>query len=428
MGGRIPFGDFLTKFLPIRLRRDTFIVLDVGTFSVKGLVVEIEKGEKSGRVIASSNRYHVGGDMNSDGSFNIEGVIATSRSVINELRRQVGPKAGMIKDTVLGIGGGFVLGKTLAQTYIRESPQEEIDARELDNIIQKVQQRNFEQIRRDFHKDTGRSELDVHIVNSAVLEIKIDGYQIVNPVGFRGKEISCSVFNSYLSKSYYALLLKLIAAIGLNLRQITAESYAVFNTVLKHNSAIGDFILIDIGGNVTEIALTRKGKLEDMRSIALGGSSFTGSIAERLKIGFWEAENIKRKFSKGDVSGRVRRLIEEIILRDVELLLHGLELVLVDMSQVSLLPSSIYLYGGGSAIPLLNKILGKKDWRESLSFFSRPVIADLPALAIIHFPPDLCAIHWHVSLSLADLYISEGRKEDDLTKVVNRSLRLIQGT
>ena len=200
MGGKILFPDFFARILPSRLRRESFIVLDIGTFGVKALAVEIKKGDGRGSVIAASSRYHVGSDINSDGTFNLEGISSTSRAVLNELRRLCAPKSGAIKDVLLGVGGGFVLGKTLIQTYIRENPQDEIDERELANIIQKVQQRNYEQIRRDYHKDTGRSELEVRIINSVVLETKIDGYQIVNPVGFKGKEISCAVFNAYIQK------------------------------------------------------------------------------------------------------------------------------------------------------------------------------------------------------------------------------------
>jgi len=427
MGGKIFFPDFLKKLLPSRLRRELFFVLDIGTFSVKGLIAEIEKEGKPGRILASSSRYHVSSDINTDGSFNIEGIIATSQAVISELRRQLGSKARVIKNTLLGIGGGFVFGKTITQTYIRENPQDEIDERELANIIQKVQQRNFDQIRRDFKKDTGKSELEVYIINSAVLEIKIDGYQIVNPVGFRGKEISCAVFNGYILKSYQVLFEKLISSLRLNLLQIMSEPYAIFNVLSKQNPAIYDFILIDIGGSVTEITLVRKGKLEDVRSISLGGSSFTNSIAESLKIGFWEAENIKRKFCKGDTSRRVAKLVEEIIMRDIELLLRGLELMLVDMSQVSLLPSNIYLYGGGSSIPLLCKVLGKKEWRESLSFFSRPIIVNLSLPAFAQSLQNLSEMQWAVSLALADLHINTKRREDELAKVIKRSVRLIQG-
>lgn len=435
MGGSIFFPDFLARLLPSRLRRELFLVLDIGTFSVKALVAEIEKGGKSVRVLAVSSRQHVGSDINADGTFNIDGITNTTRAVINELCRIIGPKTKAVKNTMLGIGGGFVFGKTLTQTYIRENSLEEIDERELANIIQKIQQRNYEQIRRDFRRDTGRSELEVHITSSAVLEIKIDGYQIINPAGFKGKEISCAIFNAYIPKSYYALFEKLISALNLNLLQIASEPYAVFYSFLQNEPFIGDFILIDIGGSVTEIALARKGKLEDVRSMSLGGSSFTNSIAERLKIGFWEAENIKRKFAKGEVSGRVAKLIEEIVLRDIELLLNGLELVLTDMSQISLLPANIYLYGGGSTLPLFHKVLAKKDWRKSLSFFSRPVIASLPFPAIPHpiknagepASPNRGELHWLVALSIADSYAKYGQRDDELAKTMRRSLRLIQG-
>lgn len=418
MGGKLFFSDFLRNIVYARKKRESFIVLDIGTFGVKGLYVDATDQKDGEKIIASSNRFHVGSDINADGSFNVEGITNTCRAVLNDVRLRIGKRARFSKDVILGVGGGFVFGKTLTQTFIRESPHAEIDESELANIIQKVQQRSYEQIRRDFKRDTGRSELEVHIISAAIQEIKIDGYEVVNPIGFKGKEISCALFNGYIPKSYLRIFAGLVDTLGLSLISFMSQPYAVFSEFLKKNPSIQDFILIDIGGSVTEISLARKGKLEDVRSISLGGSSFTKSIAEKLKIGFWEAENIKRKFSNDEVSGRVAKSIEEMIMRDTELLLHGLEMVLQDMSHVTLLPANIYLYGGGSSIPLLYKILGKKNWRDNLSFFSTPSIESLPLRTAEPF--------WAVPFSLADTYLSEFTRDDIFVKVLRRSLRLIQ--
>jgi cell division protein FtsA len=355
-----------------------------------------------------SDKRHASGDISSDGSFNISGITNTCRSALADLPRSS-------KKTVLGIGGGFVYGKTLTQTYIREQPHKEIEESELANIIQKVQQRNFEQIRRDFKRETGRSELEVHIIAGSVQDIKIDGYQVVSPIGFKGKEVTCSLFNSYIPKIYLGIFNDLISALNLELAGIISQPYAVFSKQLKQNTAEQDFILIDIGGSATEVSVVRKGKLDDIRSISVGGSSFTRSISENLKIGFWEAENIKLKFSGGHVSATVAKKIESILAQDVELFLHGLEIVLSDLSQVTLLPASIYMYGGGALLPQILTSLKQNSWRENLSFFSKPGVQALK------FPDKT------VPLSMVDAYLAQAKNENELARVLKRSLRLIQG-
>lgn len=426
MGGRLAFSGFFKKILFKHAGRECFIVFDIGTFSVKALYIEVDRSNINGRVIMSSSRYHIGGDINIDGTFNISGISNTCRATLNELRGKLGRRARFTNNVVVGVGGGFIFGKTLLQTYIREQPHTEINEGELANIIQKIQQRNYEQIRREFKKDTGKSELDVYITSSVLQEVKVDGYLVMSPLRFKGKEISCSIFNAYIPRIYLKVFEGLINSLGLNLISIIAEPYAVFSAYIRGNPTVHDFILVDIGGSTTEIALARKGKLEDTNSISLGGASFTKSISENLKIGLWEAENIKRKFAKNEVSARVARRIEEIIMRDSELFLRGLEMILSDMSQVTLLPAKIFLYGGGSLLPFLYKLLRQKSWRDDLSFFSKPTIDALPLPGIEHNQISGENMHWAVALSIADVHIYETTKGDDIMKLLRRTLRVMQ--
>jgi len=156
MEGKL-FPGFFRNIFRKRFGSESFIILDIGTFSVKALYIERKKSEVS--TIAFSNKQHVGGDISADGSFNVSGITTTCRAALGEVRVKAAKGKNFTNRVFLGIGGGFVYGKTLTQTYIREHPQKEIDYGELNNIIQKVQQRNYEQIRKYFKKETGRSEL-----------------------------------------------------------------------------------------------------------------------------------------------------------------------------------------------------------------------------------------------------------------------------
>jgi len=217
----------------------------------------------------------------------------------------------------------------------------------------------------------------VYIIDAMVQEVKIDGYQVVSVMGFKGKEIGVSIFNAYIPKLYLEIFEQIIADLHLELVSIVSEPHSLFRSIYGRDVSLADVILIDIGGSITEISIARKGKLEDTKSIPLGGSSFTKSIAENLKVGFWEAENIKQRFAQGIVSGPVAKKIETIVTKDIELFIHGLEVVLTDFSQLSLLPSQIYVYGGASDVPTIGKFLRKREWRSTLSFFSDPVVEKL---------------------------------------------------
>lgn len=412
MGG-ISLSNFLRHTLLRRFVSDDFIVLDIGTFSVKALYAT--KSNKQYKILAHTLRKYTGGDITSEGNINRDGILHTCQLSLKDLKRAVGARGGFSKKVILGIGGGFVHGKTMSHNYIRERPKEEIDERELANIIQRVQQRAYEQVRRYFRKETARSELDVRIISAAVQEIKLDGYQVINPLGFTGKEIGVGLFNAYIPKAHLAIFEDIVAALKLDIVSIISEPYAVFKFLLRQDPHPGDFILIDIGGSITEIALARKGRLEDIKSIPLGGSSFTKSIGENLKMELREAENIKAQLAGGSVSKRVEKKLEDIISANTALFTRGLEEVLIEFSQLALLPSRIYVYGGGATIGTMAKFLRREKWRSALSFSARPTIEVMSDAA------------WVVPNAMAYTHAMDDEYQGEIAKALRRSLRLIQG-
>ena len=412
MGG-ISLRSFLGHTALRRFASDDFIVLDIGTFSVKTLYVT--KSNEQYKILSHSLRKYTGSDITSEGHINSDGILHACQLSLKDLKKAVGARRGFSKKVILGIGGGFVHGMTMSHNYIRERPKEEIDVAELANIIQRVQQRAYEQVRRYFRKETARSELDVRIVSAAVQEIKLDGYQVVSPLGFSGKEIGVGLFNAYIPKVHLAIFEDIVAALKLDIISFVSQPYAVFKFLLKQDPSLGDFILIDIGGSITEIALARKGRLEDVKSIPIGGSSFTKSIRENLKMELREAENIKAQFAGGSVSKRAEKKLVDIISSNIELFTRGLEEVLIEFSQLALLPPRIYVYGGGASIGIMAKFLRREKWRSALSFSARPTIEVMNDVL------------WVVPNAMAYTYAAGGEYQGEIAKALRRSLRLIQG-
>ena len=112
----------LRNVLTKRFKGEHFIVLDIGTYNVKGLYVA------GGEVVAFANRQYTNGSMNKDGGINERGIANTCRFVLKELRESTTRIGRFTNKVVLGLGGGFVYGKTLTQTYIqtRSLPKESL--------------------------------------------------------------------------------------------------------------------------------------------------------------------------------------------------------------------------------------------------------------------------------------------------------------
>jgi len=407
-----------------KIKGNNILALDIGTEFVKALIVKIDRDVKKGEVIGASFEpqkiYH----MQAGAVTDIQGVAATCKKALETVEKEAKTK---ISQAVMGIAGEFVKGVTLSFSSQRENAQQKIEFPELKNIIQKIQWKAFNKIRQDLAEESGISEIEVKLINAAIVDIKIDGYQVTNPLGFQGREISFSIFNAYAPLIHLGALNSIAKAIDIELLFIAAEPYAIAKSVeIEHR---GEAIFIDIGGGTTDIAVLRQGGLEGIKSIALGGRAFTKRLVENLGVDFYEAEQIKLKYSKGDLSSVVKKKITDIFRQDIKVWLSGVNLALNDFSQLSPLPSKILLCGGGSSLPGIKKSLESEDWASGLPMLQTPEINFINPAKIINIedktgkltePKDV------TPLALASLALGLINDQSFFAPILRRTIRMMQ--
>ena len=83
---------------------------------------------------------------------------------------------------------------------------------------------------------------------------------------------------------------------------------------------------------------------------ALAGRAFTKSLADRLDLPFPRAEALKVDYARG-LALEEREQVAGIVADDVAVWAAGMELVLDELGGGDMLPSRIYLCGGGSRLP-----------------------------------------------------------------------------
>lgn len=351
--------------------RQHAIALDIGTEFVKSLVFRID-GDKA-VVIGSGRQRQRLSDMQGGRVTDISGVIKNCETALDRAceEAQVFPR-----QCVIGIAGELVKGTTTTVYYKREGGKERITVKELKDIIEEVQAKSFDKTRSELAWETGHSEIDVRLVNSAVVDVKIDGYKVTNPVGFQGRDIQVGIFNAFAPIVHLGALQTIAEGLNLDLLSIAAEPYAVAQCVGAEDSAEFSSIFIDIGGGTTDIAVVRAGGVEGTKMFAIGGRVFTKSIADMMDLPFPEAEKLKLDYSAGKIKESSEKFekISQALKNDCEVWLAGVQLALEEFSNNDLLPSKILLCGGGSLLPDIKEYLEKRSWIKNLPFSKQPKV------------------------------------------------------
>ncbi len=414
-------GLFSKKTVP---RRNHYLALDIGTEFVKALIC-VSEGTKA-RVVGVGRRRQKLGDMQSGVVTDIGGVIENCQEAIEEAEKMAGVYATQM---ILGIAGELVKGATTTVSYTRRDPDLKIDLAELRNIVHKVQWKAFDQVRSQLAFETGYNEIDVKLVNAAVVDVRIDGYKVANPIGFQGKEVTVGIFNAFAPLVHFGALQTIAAELGRDLLAITAEPYAVSRCMGFEDGGNHSAIFIDIGGGTTDIAIVRYGAVEGIRMFTLGGRTFTKRLAQSLNISFQEAEEVKLAYSGDLLEKQSHKIVREAMKSDCEVWLSGVSLTLSEFENIDILPSRIYLCGGGSHLPEIKEALETREWSKELPFPTKPQVSFLTPKMVSNMIDETTKVKDQqdiTPLALANLGLDFVGEEHVISKILKKVVRLMQ--
>ncbi len=346
------------------------VALDIGTEYVKALVAKV-KGDEI-EIIGVGHQHQRLSDMHSGAVSDISGVVENCDKALEDAENQSGVSA---RKTIVGIAGELVKGSTSTIHYKRPDSAREITLPEMEVIIDKVQKRAFDQARSQLNWETGNEDMDIRLVNSAIVSIQSDGIKITNPIGFTGKDVAIQLYTAFAPQIHIGALEKSAKDLDLDLVAVAAEPFAMARAVVGTDASSNfSAILIDVGGGTTDIAVVDDGGVEGTKMFGIGGRGFTKNIANKLDLDFEKAEKFKLKIDSGELDEEQEIKAKKGLEKIIDVWLSGVELALSEFDRVDHLPHKILLCGGGSSLKLLYEALEQRDWYHDLPFTQKPSI------------------------------------------------------
>jgi cell division protein FtsA len=350
--------------------RPVFTALDIGTAYAKAMIIEVQDDVG---VVLGVGRHQQSYSHMSDGIVtDIPGVITNCNEALTKAEQSAG---GIIApSTVIGIAGELVKGSSITISKQRQQPTKPISPEELESVISSAQQKLLKIAKERIAAETGYPNIEVRLTNAAVISVRIDGQTVSNPIGFRGRNFTLTLFSAFAPLMQLGALETVAQGLDLTLVTIVAEPYALARCLSANASADSGAIFIDIGGGTTDIALVRQGGIEETRMFALGGRTFTRRLAASKGLSVKEAEKLKLSYSNGGTKGHERDEIQNIFASEAQTWMDSVELLVEELAKGELLPPAIYLVGGGSGLPDLHQKLEHFPWTERLPFSRQPII------------------------------------------------------
>jgi cell division protein FtsA len=348
------------------------VALDIGTEFVKALIGRVNPEDNSVEIIGEGRQHQALSDMQAGAISDIAGVVENCDKALNQAETQAGVS---VRSTVIGIAGELVKGTTTTVRVARRQATKPLDITEMEKIINLVQQRAQIKAKQQLAWELGGKEVEVRLVNSALVSIEIDGYPVTNPIGFQGTDVEVQLYTAFAPMIHIGALEKTAQELDLDLLAVAAEPFAVARAVIGNNPNQSlSAILMDVGGGTTDIAVINDGGVQGTKMFGIGGRAYTHAVERDLGVDFEQAEQLKVGLSTNQAPVAQRPAIESALGKTADVWIGGIELALSEFPKLDHLPHRMFLCGGGSSLDLLMDRLEHTEWYKTLPFTRKPSV------------------------------------------------------
>lgn len=356
-----------------------FLTLDIGSSSIK--VLAIKHINDHFEILAVTEEILEQNIVRAGHIINKEIVISKLHNALNQISYNIEEQ---VTDVIIGLGGDLC---TCLTTTVRvnRGKNDEITQKEVNEITDKVLEASLDQTQQNIFNTTGNEEVDIQIITTTNVYTKLDGSFQNELIGKQGNKIEIATFTSVVPTYHLDLLEKIANELNLNILAVTPNIYAL-TEMLKNtkNEQSLDAVIIDVGGDTTEVAVIFGGGIVASQVLNIGGMHFTQQLSTGLGVSLNEAEKKKIEYAYNMLDDSQSIHIENVLDYVGNIWLDGIEILFNEFTGIKTFPSNLYLTGGGFVLPILLENMESKPWTKSIPFKELP---NFTKVSIIDFNP-----------------------------------------
>jgi len=326
--------DFMRIFSDDKKKEELMLVFDIGSSSVGGALFLMQNSRVPKIIFSIRESITLQKDLNADQFLSF--TIKSLDIIVNKIYMA---KLGAPKRIFCVLSSPWHVSQARVIKLAKNTPFV-FTSKLADSLIQK-EISLFEEEHLKKYANTGSSFRSIEFKN---IKTMLNGYETSQPLNQKVKEIEMTVF---ISISEELVLKKIEETIGqyFHFKEIKFSSFVIASFTIVRDIYINqeNFLLIEIGGEVTDISMIKKNTLRESSSFPLGRNFIIRGVSSILRSSLDEAKSFISLFQNGhtalDMSKKLSPIIDKLKMEWLQKFQESLANLSNDIS----IPETIYM-------------------------------------------------------------------------------------
>lgn len=305
------------------------IVIDFAGSSFGGLLFEVKEGEKMRALVSFRKSFNFLFDVSFTASLRC--AKDSFRFVMKDLKKFY---PGRVDFVVCVFSSPWFISKTKTITVTMEKPFE-VKKDFFDNLIEEEE--------KNFNKD---KKTNNQFIEHEAIKAELNGYSVKNPIGKVADSVKTNLYVSAGVKKTMETVKEEVENYfnhaSLMFATFPLVAFKVLNDIMSGKEG---FLIIDIGGEITEICIVRDGALERTVSFSVGHNLLLRKISSKMNDFFEESPSTLKAYLRGHLATDDTDKVAMAVNDSVKEWRDGFRKSLLEASADALLPQNVLLVG-----------------------------------------------------------------------------------
>lgn len=313
-----------------------FVAFDIGTASVSAALFEYDIGTRSATIKKIYRKFHAVSSQDDQKAFT-KATTQRMSAILDTIRTE---EKVLPTHYIIGLSSIFYLGKT-EHIYDHFQKPKTFSQSDIDGYIEKGRKKFISDLQRD----------DMVIFETVLMEALLNGYELTQPAGKTAEEIEIIARFAATSAELHTAFEDTIRAF-LKDASITFATFPVSVWLLMQDIVRSkkSTILVDVGGELTDVSFLTDGIIHDTLSLPFGVSNILIRISESEHIDPENALSVLRSYTARLLDPEAETRIRGIIRKEMKSWEDFFERAWQKANRLMMTDIHMFFLGGGGLL------------------------------------------------------------------------------